>query len=411
MTAWHRMSYPPRAWFVVFVIAVVLTDLLAGALWLSFSKVLVEFQLKRFDLAIGLFSIVLCIVAAIALGVFRAMRCPLKDLGYQEWLAASPWDGGEKTPFGPYSPHRMDYVPLGVLGLMCVTHALIFGYSELAAIPFGGSASSRLAILLSILLLPAFAFFGVWVLAVTPAMLQWRSWVGILQSWWLLAIIHLFVWLGQEIGLAAMIFSVPVLALLYLRWLPKALSEQPGKWIGLSVPGSGGSGLVNDIAMAKKLSPENQCLSPSGYVPMIARYVQEHRTSTISNILLLGACAGWFPWEKSAIPGLWMLLIILAMVRLLIHIDRLHSPLSLQARWATRRCIIREYDVVFLPSLMMVLVGGLLLKLGAWDLIPIRLSVPVTISTVCLIGFLSGRRYLEWSLTAPVAYDVRQVRK
>lgn len=411
MTAWHRMSYPPRAWFVVFVIAVVLTDLLAGALWLSFSKVLVEFQLKRFDLAIGLFSIVLCIVAAIALGVFRAMRCPLRDSGYQEWLAASPWEGCEKTPFGPCAPHRLDCVPLGVLGLICVSHALVFGYSELTTIILWGSWNGRLAILLSIALMPTFAFLGVWVLSITSAMLQWRAWVGILQSWWVAVIVHTGVWLGKEICLAAIVVSVPVLAVPYLFWLQRALRELPGKSLAMPVAGSRGPGLMNDMGMAKKLSPENQCLSPSGYEPMIVRYFRENRTSAISNILLLGACAGWFPWEKSAIPGLWMLLMILAMVRLLIHIDRLHSPLSLPARWATRRWIIPAYDVVFLPSMLMIVVGGLLLQLGAWGLLPMWLAVPLSVSAACLMGFLSGRRYVEWSLTAPVAYDVRQVRK
>lgn len=411
MTSWHRMSYPPRAWFIVFGIAVVLTNLLAGALWLSFSKVLVEFQLKRFDLAVGHFSIVLSVVASMTLGVFRAMRCPLRDSGYQEWLAGSPWNGCEKTPFGPCTPHRLDCVPLGVLGLICVTHALVFGYSELTTIIFWGGWNGHLAILLLMLLMPTFAFVGAWLFTITPVMLQWRSWVGILQSWWLATVIHLFIWLGKEAGLAAVFFSVPVLAVLYLFWLPKALREQPGKWMKLSVTNGRGTDVVNDFAMTKKLSPENQCLSPSGYEPMIVRYLRENRTSTISSLLLLGACLGWFPWDKSAIPTQWLLLIVLAMARLLIHIDRLHGPLSFPARWATRRWIIPEYDVVFLPSLLMIVVGGLLLQLGVWDLLPVRLAVSVSVTAACLIGFLGGRRYFDWSLTAPVAYDVSQVRK
>lgn len=408
MTAWHRMGYPPRAWFVVFVIAVVLTDLLAGALWLSFSKVLVEFQLKRFDLAVGLFSMVLSIVAAIGLGVFRALRCPLRDSGYQEWLAGSPWNGFERTPFGPCTPHRLDCLPLGVLGVICVAHALTFGYSELTVVFFWTSGGSRLAILLLILLMPTFAFLGVWVIAVTPAMVQWRSWVGILLSWWLATIIHTGVWLEREVSLFAIVVSLPVLAVLYLIWLPKALQELPGKSIGLPIARSGLASVVDGFALAKKLSPENQCLSPSGYLPMIVRYLQENRTSTISNLLLLGACVGWFPWDKSAIPTLWLVLTILGLGRLLIHIDRLHSPLSLQARWATRRWIILEYDTVFLPSLLMFVAGGILLQLGSWDLLPMQLAAPLSISAACLTGFLSGRRYQEWSLTAPVAYDARQ---
>ncbi len=93
----------------------------------------------------------------------------------------------------------------------------------------------------------------------------------------------------------------------------------------------------------------------------------------------------------------------------MIHMDRLQSPLSLTARWGTGRWIIPKYDVVFLPSIVMFGAGGTLLQLCAWGLLPIQLAAPLVTSIPCLIGFLPGRRYEEWSLTAPVSYDVRQV--
>lgn len=411
MTPWHRMSYLSREWLVAFSIGVLLSDVLAGVLCWSFSSVLVEYQLKRFDLAVGLFPVVLSIVAAMALGVFRAMRCPLRDVSYQAWLASSPWNGRDRTPFGPCAPHLFDGLPLGVLGAISVVHVLIFGNAELAGTLQWNPWNVRLAMLLGVLLMPTIAFLAAWVLTLTPALIHWRQWVGSLLSWWLVVNSYCGAWLGRECLLAAMVVSVPILAALYRFLLPKALSELPGLSILRADVSEGMVGAVDDSrsTLAKKLSAGNRCLSPSGYVPLIVRYAKENRASTISNLLLLGAFAGLFPWEKSAIPTLWMILTLVAAARLMVHMDRLQSPLSLTARWGTGRWIIPKYDVVFLPSIVMFGAGGTLLQLCAWGLLPIQLAAPLVISIPCLIGFLPGRRYEEWLLTAPVSYDVRQV--
>lgn len=398
MNQWYRLAMMPRGWVIVFALLVAFCDLFGLGIWLSFRSITDDEMLQRsYSICISL-SVMLCAVAAGAIGSLRAVRCPLTQASYREWLFSTPWRSPDQTPFGPCVPVWQDVIPLGLLGMLSVAH---FHLASLTYFPLRAMALNTSAALATHLLafaLPTVAFLGTWIFFTLLHVIRCVPAVGYTCLFWAALLIHLVRWTSPEVAIIGLLSSFVLAVALYRHVVMQLLTAIP-EW---SVA------MHSEPDRTKQLSIEQQFLAANGY-RLPGSSVLEHLrkwAAAISLILFVGLTAiDW--WHPT--PMIAVLFIFMSFLVMTAHMTgRCNSHLGLLARLKLRRLVIPEYDRILIRPFLSLVVGTLIIGIGYLHLLPHGLTAPLAVAVSVYILLQASGEFPTWSLTAPIHFFATQ---
>ncbi|MCA9027410.1 MAG: hypothetical protein KDA86_19525 [Planctomycetaceae bacterium] len=329
-------------------------------------------------------------ILAFCYGGLRAVHFfPNERNDYGQWLAATPWRGPQRLPFGSVHLVPQDAVVPAVylaatwwltdslaLGMTMVLTALISYYLGIAGL-CGSKRSGWAGYAIMLCLAFAMAF----------ALTHWLALLFLLPC-------ELF----ARWGIANSLRQFP-------EWSGQLDGEQrlPPEWLkrdGKRVRGTLGwpHSVFHPCTPPEPISFREPLLISVQFGVWLWAFI--HLTKT-----LLVRIASTDPdialqFVQRCYPLIFVLGLLIAVLRCVFYVLSLRPSLSLWGRLATGRLILPSYDRVFLVPLLILAVSVGLTMLGSQLQLSPEWYVPVSVMILTMIAFTVGQSMAEWRLTA-----------
>ena len=398
MKRWYKQSFPPRIFTYVFFGAILLADLMAIGVSGFWSRLIgfddgIQVAVPLLILGSGLGT-----VAAGILAVCRIERFPAYRKDYYEWLATTPWQASEKTPFGPWYPMLRDIIPLSLFSVVGAVHstlmiwAMSWRFNDPA--PFTDRISDMAMLTAAA---PFVVFILVWALGGYLAVFRQWDWSVFVPLLTIGLLIHLAFNASTVVSVSAAVAVFVLATVTIWRQMKIVLDDIPSRHL-----------TSRDEPPAARLSTSSfTILSPSDHPSLIMKWLQKYRTRAFAFATLLTVWLSLFPWFRHELWAVPLSAVILCLVRLVAFMEYRDSHLTLAARWATGRWFVPEFERVYVPSLLMLLSSFGFAYLGFQGFIPVVAGAVGGIVVPVLIGMLSGPDHEKWALTAPLRHTKR----